>query len=283
MKIFTIEKDSHNENFYLYSDQLSIYSENRREMQTKRIEDNNNNPYLICLYEEFIDNVAELIRKMDLERTPAIYTTVLYNLVYNGIFSVTRSYYYDTNLPFELDSHMGLNVVLGKGCCRNITAFHKDVFDTLGEYLKKFYCTAVKNENIDEGHNFQLEHVISLIENNESIIGFDFTTGIFYSFVNEYTLKAENFHGQKYLTYKPLGEYVFEIKELTKKEIYDNLRLFKKESSKLGITTMETVDFWNQASKAIENNHELIRKFLMNNIGLKGQINIEAKKLIKKP
>ena len=85
---------------------------------------------LIDYYNIFLDYIIEELLKFDLN-TSLDYSIALSYLIKNGFLS-NEFVFNPEETDKEIFGKLGVNIIVGNGCCRNISSLHQDVFDKLG-------------------------------------------------------------------------------------------------------------------------------------------------------
>ena len=201
-----------NRNQIIYNNELLLYKD------------------LLKEYNKVIDKTAYLLKSINLH-TSIEYSIAIKYLIEKG--------YLSNNLQFkqeepqkELKSNYGINIISGKGICRNYTDIHNDIMKVLNEYVKKFYC--VNGIHMFKGRKHTANHVLNLIKHNDILYGIDLYNACkLYRFIDEFTLKEIAYNSNTKLHYKPYYELITSNTDL--EDIKLNLRIFKEESTKVYI------------------------------------------------
>lgn len=188
-------------------------------------------------YDNFIRKVVKLLNELDLKNS------IEYSLALNYLI---QSGYLSNNLKFnrkeasnELCSNFGINIIMGQGVCRNFSAFHKSVMETLGKYVKSFYC--VDSFSIAKARTMKANHVLNLIKYEDSLYGFDlYNHNKLYKFVNPFMLEEISHYSGSKLRYKPYYEFFTSGVSLSiiKSQLYE----FKNDIKKRHISAFEYYD-----------------------------------------
>lgn len=157
----------------------------------------------ISLYDSFLNELIDLLLSLNLNNSLE-YSIALNYLIDKGYLS--DSYIFKHKETFEeVEGKLGMSIVTGKGCCRNISAFHKDIFDKLDIYSKQFYCY----EGIMSGVNSYSNHVINLVEYKDNLYGIDLhNNSILFHFKSPMVMKLISLINSGKLRYKPYYEIV---------------------------------------------------------------------------
>ena len=123
---------------------------------------------IIAYYNEFLDELVDELEKYKINNSLE-YSLFLNRLIRNGYLSIDNEFKYEESHN-EIIPALGLNIILGHGCCRNLSAIHQDVFDKLNIEIKPCYCYY---GNVLLCKNKKANHVINFIEYKDNIYGVD--------------------------------------------------------------------------------------------------------------
>lgn len=173
----------------------------------------------IDAYEKFVNKIVGLLQTLDLNNSIE-YSLALSRLIKNGFLSYNLEF--ESKEPeVEIQRNLGISVVCGEGCCRNISDLHNDVLSKLGMYCKQFYCFT------KEGFHSPKEkanHVLCLVKYNDTLHGLDIYNGdsLFY-FKSPFVLNEISFYSSMKMFYKPYCEINYEGHSFEEmKEIINN-------------------------------------------------------------
>ena len=198
-------KSIFNEDEYLYNDELINNFVSRQEDHYKQIEeDKKNNIEAYYYYDLFLDKVVALLKDIKFNNSLE-YSIALSYLIDCGYLSKDFSFIGEESL-LEVKTRLGMSIINGSGCCRNISAIAKEVLDKLNYDNSLLYC--------HEGSHFfkrtkslPANHVINLINYNNIDYGIDlYNNDILYRFISPLKLKAISSHYSGDLLYKPYYE-----------------------------------------------------------------------------
>lgn len=82
------------------------------------------------MYNKVVANTCNLIRELELNHPIEIFSSYVY-LYRNGYLSYEKYFMYDSNLK-DIARLGGIDVIRGKGVCRNIAAHLTDIYNSLG-------------------------------------------------------------------------------------------------------------------------------------------------------
>lgn len=224
----------YNEKRFLNEDPeaLEFIAELREEHLEEVREDTEAYSKAIIEYEYFLDELADELLKYDLNDSLE-YSIALSYLIDKGYLSNDHKFRHRESLE-EVHGRLGMNIVSGKGCCRNIVDFHKDVFDKLNISLKPFYCY----EGIRTGSNSYANHVISLIDYDNNSYGIDLHNGTaLFRFKTPVKLSLISTLNSGKVRYKPYYELVTGESDI--ETIKDNLKKYEECSKKKAISSLE--------------------------------------------
>ena len=169
----------------------------------------NDNIELINLYENFINEVATLLKKLNTYNNPFLYPFLLSNLIALGITSEYNENFNASN-SFDLINFLGINVIMGQGVCRNVNSFANDIFNKLELKSNTLFISL-------ESNSMKPNHLITLINLNDKYYGFDVYNNLLFVFkkynqlkcVNDFTLKDSQVPIFQYYAYFGLKENQF--------------------------------------------------------------------------
>ena len=160
----------------------------------------------LAKYDEFITKVAEFIRSLGYKNSLDS-SFCLSHLIHSGYLSHDEKF--SDKAPdeeTEITTKLGINIILGAGCCRNYSSIHRDVFSRLELPSNYFYCY--------QGHNLMnrakvalANHVINLIEFDGNMYGIDmYNLNNLFHFVDSFNLQEIPTERRGLLRYKPYYE-----------------------------------------------------------------------------
>jgi hypothetical protein len=211
-------------------------------------------------YEAYIIKICDFLRSLDL-KSSIEYSLALSYMVENGYLSITDTFKKEEETQGELLSKFGATILFGKGCCRNITDLHRDVFRILKIFIKRFYCYEGNELLFSKTMANPANHVISLIRHEDKYYGIDLFNGNrLYRFKNALELKEIGYDAEYKIRYKPYYEVIFG--ENNFQGIIDELREFKNDSKKRGISAFIYNDIIKaDVLKYMEKNTPLLEEF----------------------
>ena len=190
----------------------------------------------------FKDEIQEYIKFLELVKkflstfnadNQIQYSLLISYLLRSGIFSIGKNFKYTSNLKNELEGHLGLTILSGKGCCRNVSSFYEDL---MGDKADSFYCR-LERSKLNLGQFKEARHVVNIIDFNGNLYAYDpINIGLFY-FINKEQLKLLSDSNIMYLRFKPYFGVITNKYEFG--DIEDKYKLYEEASKKLHITTFD--------------------------------------------
>ena len=226
-------KSVYNEKRYLNGDQESLeYIMELRNEHLKQVHEDYEKYYeTISNYDLFLDEIVNELLKYKLDN-PLEYSIALCYLIDKGYLSIDNKFKHKESND-EINGRLGINVVSGRGCCRNLADFHKDIFDKMNITSKQFYCY----EGIGNGINKWANHVINLVEYNDNLYGVDLNNNaILYHLKKPMIMSLISAFNSSKLTYKPYYEIV--MGESNLEEIKNNIKMFEIYTKKKAINSL---------------------------------------------
>ena len=188
-------------------------------------------------YKKFIEQVIKLLKGLNLSSSIE-YSIALRYLIEKGFLSNNLKFEFTTS-ENEIESNYGITIITGKGVCRNLSDFHRDIMVALNEYVKRFFCTDSLFKS--KAKSMKANHVLNLIKYEDTLYGIDLMNATkLFRFSDEFTLKEISFNSNARFLYKPYYELIVEFKTL--EDIRKNMELFKLESKKKHISAFEYYD-----------------------------------------
>lgn len=188
----------------------SNYDRNRRYNETKHQE-------LIKMYEIIVKETAKFIKSYS-NNDEITLCAALSELMWRGYISYNKKMVFTDPIEDaeELEPFLGINVLYGKACCRNISTIFKDImFDTL-----KVNAPVIGNCEYDLGGSFFDTKTKRMMENGELILNSFCVTYEKIKDPNKINHACIIFPYKKYfLVYDPTNIRVFSTKSITGKEL----------------------------------------------------------------
>ncbi len=208
-------------------------------------------PETIKKYQEYLTLVANLLKELELS-TSIEYSLAISYLISRGYLSEDLLFI-TKNTNIELTSSLGISILAGAGCCRNISNIHRELMNRLNIPTKSLYCT--RDLFLFKGKNFPADHVMSLIKYHKTLYGIDLMNGNqLYHFTSPFSLEEISLKNNRKYRYKPYSEMIME--DLDLKRIKKVIKQYEKESEKSWISSMEYEDEIVYPTKIYLNNQE---------------------------
>lgn len=208
----------YDERYYLNNDKNSfaidaieserVFIEETKEEEREKFSE------LYYSYDEFINKVVKLIKELKLPNNEISYSIVIRELIKNGCFSLDGNFSLRLGNISELYSKLGVNVVLGYGCCRHVCYFHKDVMDKVFDNGECLFVSVTDFKNRISGMKKPATHSINLITHKDVLYGFDTLNGGLYNFESEFHLEKLS-KNKIHFYYKPYLHMIFENYSMT--------------------------------------------------------------------
>ena len=184
---------------------------------------------LIEEYQYFLEQVVNLLKSLNL-KTPLEYSIALSYLIEKGYLSDNKTMTRKESQK-ELISSYGTTIIRGYGCCRNYASLHKDILDKLKMYGKKLYCRQNTSFLPYKEKNYQANHVLTLIKEEDRLYGIDlYNYDHLYYFKKAFQLEEIALYSNQKIRYKPYYEII--MGESNIHIIEQTLKTFQKESEK---------------------------------------------------
>ncbi len=188
-------------------------------------------------YQEFLTLATELLKGLELS-TSLEYSLAISYLISKGYLSEDLLFIVK-NTDMELSGSLGISILTGAGCCRNISSIHRELMNRLNIPTKSLYCT--KDLFFFKGKNHPVDHVMSLVRYHKTLYGIDLMNGnLLYHFTSPFSLEQISLTNNRKYRYKPYSEMIME--DLDLKRIKKVIKQYKKESEKSWISAMEYED-----------------------------------------
>ena len=168
MSIEKINSSSmYNENLYFYNDEnpviMDAILDSQRVVEDGKQRTKRENFDKIIAYNKLISLVSKLVTELSLPNNSLSMSLVISRLIYSGYFSNRMNFKFGDE-DDELYGALGMSIVKGKGVCRHIASFSKDIFDELDLYNYLLPCVCEARLTEEEGFLIKPNHVVNLIE-----------------------------------------------------------------------------------------------------------------------
>lgn len=220
-------KSIFNEKRYLNEDDESLeeFRLLREEYLEEKAKDLKKYRKTINRYDTFLDELASELEKYNL--TSPLECSVFLNYILDSGYLSNDCTFKHRESNKEVTGKLGINVVLGEGCCRNISDFHRDIFNKLKLTSMPFYCYQGRGRGINKCAN----HVINLIEYKDNIYGIDLhNQSRLYYFKKPLVMNLISTFDNGKLTYKPYCGLIMDGDSL--ETIKSNIKTFEECSKK---------------------------------------------------
>ena len=212
------------ESLYLNEDGIfmrELIRLNRDEyLEDEKIE-NSKYASLICLYNKYILKVSDLVDELEIKDNQISTIQIITTLLLNGVFSYNGIFEKGRGIKDILISRNGINVIDGVGCCRNVTAFIKNIMD-----IDEFPCVISYISDKHLAREKEVNHTINLIYYKGVPYGFDaYNNGNLYNMISEFEMVPFNDKLKYYAYYKPYYDMIYNGKSLS--DIRQSLEYYK--------------------------------------------------------
>ena len=228
---------------------MELFIESNRSARNESIYKN------YALYEEYIRFVKKVVVLMkELGITSSLdYALTLEFLIYRGILS-TEPFSYKRKIDDILEIE-GASIILGGGECRNFVKFYDYVFYNAGLSIADYHCNDYKNAYLRD--IMPANHMINIINYNNTRYGFDAYNHRVYRFLNEFELEDietnQRLLFKFYSQLKYNGDYNYIIRLLD--------MCSKSAMSEDTITKEELISIRNRINELLDNNKEVLNDF----------------------
>lgn len=190
-------------------------------VQKEAIKELKDNIDVLQDYTTLIKEAAALVDDIGIKDNSISKAYLIRKLIMMSVFSYNRfdrdnGDYYDR---FLLKA--GIEIVLGRGCCRHFSGITKDIMSSNGIFCENFCCINSKNR-IKESLKFTGTHMISIIEYNGKCYGYDTYNDILLHFIDMNELQSDE--RGIFMYYKPL--HVMQTEMLGLSDIKERLQRY---------------------------------------------------------
>ena len=207
-------KSIYNENRYLNGDieVLTIFEKSSEEYEKNKEKSLEENKDLIDNYNIYLDCIVDELLKYNLDSS-LDYSVALGYLINKGYLSEDLVFNAKES-DKEILGKLGISILLGSGCCRNICDMQEDIFKRLNINIMPYYCFqgfSLFNRGIDMPAN----HIINIVEYKNNLYGTDlYNRSILYHFKSPFVMKSISSTHDESLRYKPYYELMIDGKKL---------------------------------------------------------------------
>lgn len=167
----------------MIKDEIKNYEEIRQKLfineakkSQQEIEEYKNISNAYQIYLQICENIASLIKDLSGDiQNDAIYMVIFNYLYRNGYLSYNKYFEFGTNKE-EITCNMGLSIIMGKGVCRNIAAFFKDILMAIkgskkgiifvGTNIDENQDTAILSKNLPDEFKINVDKSINIENQN---------------------------------------------------------------------------------------------------------------------
>ena len=227
------------EELYLKGDRTSLdtIEKFKKERQDKIDIENIKYEDTIKKYYEYLSLVSKLLQELNLS-TSIEYSLAISYLIHKGYLTDDLSFILK-NTELDLVSNLGISILTGEGCCRNISDIHYELMSRLGYTTKKIYCN--RELLLFKGKDNPADHVMSLIRYHKTLYGIDLMNGNqLFHFKSPYCLEGISLRDSRRYHYKPYVELIMDESSL--EDVKKTIKRFSLEVSKPWISSMEYQD-----------------------------------------
>lgn len=240
------------EEHYLNGDptSLKIIEEQRNLIRENIAFEEERYSFLIDQYDLYVSKIIDFLKTFSFSSSIE-YSIALSYLIHNGFLSENGKFYSRVSRD-ELSSRLGISVIMGSGCCRNLTFLQHEVISGLGFPSKKIYCT--RDGVFIHGTKHCADHVIGYVEQNRIPYGLDIYNGNrLYRFLSPFQLSEISLtcNGKYYS--KPYCEMIMD--NISFEEMKKNIESFQKCDFSSWINPMEYEDDFRDSVMMTMKNH----------------------------
>ena len=218
-----------------------------------------NYSYLIDKYNQYINIVSKLVEELSLKDNSISMALIISALIESSTFSYCS--FTKDSCEDILISKLGLNILNGTGCCRNVSSFINDIFNVLDRKNDVLTVIKLEENNKKKALTSKANHMINLIYYNNTPYGFDMMSnmGSLYYFKNAFELLPLDLKEESYMHYKPYMELVYQGRSF--EYIKEKLKHLK-ERGRMGITQEEFKEIITETDEKLCSNISLVKDFL---------------------
>lgn len=235
---------------------LKLWKEKVNEEKSKEIIQYSS---LIDEYNLYIKLASKLVEELSLKDNSISMALIISTLIESGTFSYGS--FTKDSCEDILTLKLGLNILNGTGCCRNVSCFINDIFGVLNKKCDVLTVVVLEENNQKQALTSKANHMINLIYYDSTPYGFDMMSnmGSLYYFKNSFELLPVDLNGETYMYYKPYIEMVYQNRRF--EYIKEKLRHLK-EIGKLNITQEEFKEIITETDEKLCSNISLVKDFL---------------------
>ena len=229
MSIEKINSSSmYNENLYFYNDENQVIMDaildSQRVVEDGKQRTKRENFGKIIAYNKLISLVSKLVTELSLPNNSLSMSLVISRLIYSGYFSNRMNFRFGDE-DDELYGALGMSIVKGKGVCRHIASFSKDIFDELDLYNYLLPCVCEARLTEEEGFLIKPNHVVNLIEYDGNLYPYDSANEELFEFETGFLMRRPFYTSDMKLCYKPSMDMI--LNNISLEEAKQNVKLFE--------------------------------------------------------
>ena len=257
-KKYLIEKDK---------EAISILERDRIDKYQKKIKDSLMYEDTIKMYDSYISLIVDFLISIGITSELELCIALSY-LIKNGCFSIDNSFdSKKTEYDIEIESKMGMNIILGEGCCRNMSCFARDILNNMNLFNRNYYCIE-SFHGFGEFYNRKANHVANLIKFDGLLYIIDiYNNGLVYSFINKNKARRLSTLSSGYLIYKPYFEYLFS--ESTFDDILRQYNEYENDSEISHLNPFENERMYCDIIQRVKSHKNIIEEFSYDTMKMK--------------
>ena len=229
-------KSIFNEKRYLKGnlEDIKYFEECRTQYRNNKEQSFEKNKDIFKYYDIYLEYIADLLIKLRLNSS-IDYSVALGYLIKKGYLSDGLKFSLEES-DKEINGKLGISIVQGSGCCRNICDIQSDIFNILNINIIPFYC--YQGNDFFMGLNKKANHIINLVEYKNNMYGIDlYNDRLLYSFKNSYIMKSISSEHDSKIRYKPYYEIIIDGRTID--DIRERIKLFNEYSREKAISYFE--------------------------------------------
>lgn len=231
----------------------------KEKVNVDKNEEMKNYSSLIDDYNSYIKLASKLVEELSLKDNSISIALTISVLIESGTFSYGN--FLKGSYDDILDTKLGLNVLNGMACCRNVSCFIDDIFSELDRECDVLTVVKLEENNQKKALTSKANHMINLIYYDNVPYGFDMlhNIGSLYYFKNAFEILPVDLKEETYMYYKPYIELVYGNRSF--EYIKEKLK-FLKENGRLSITQEEFKEIITETDEKLCSNISLVKDFL---------------------
>ena len=182
-----------------------------------------NNYSLIKDYQSFLNSVLNLLEILKLPNDDLSRIFIIEYLIQKGYLSCDKIKFTNEQKNDELLRFLGINVILGEACCRNVGGFYEELMQKNYDYPTAFSGKLSKYSSKLLNHFNNSNHFINLVFDDNNLLGIDLINHDLYFFVKKNQMYSPN--SNCYLTYTSFPDLF--LRGMTINEVENRLNFFE--------------------------------------------------------